>query len=228
VASRWLGFGAGVVGLGVGLVGVLADEARPWAIVAGLAAALAGLLALVGDPIAPSTPARQTVTIPPGSTETNREDATAAFIDPQTGLFSEGFFAVAVANRIAAARRHLRPVSVVEVEIARGDTDPRPLPPILVGTVLEDTVREGDTACRLRDERIGLVLEDTTEEGAVVVVDRIRARLIELAPGALCWAGIACYPTHAFNAAEATDKATQALAEARTYPRDTVRVATGD
>ena len=40
--------------------------------------------------------------------------------DEATGLFSEDYFRVAVDARIAAARRHLRPVAVVLLEVIEG------------------------------------------------------------------------------------------------------------
>ncbi|MEL6985479.1 MAG: hypothetical protein AAFO29_23815, partial [Actinomycetota bacterium] len=41
-------------------------------------------------------------------------------LDPGTGLFSEQFFAVTLDTRIAAARRHLRPVALVLLDVVTG------------------------------------------------------------------------------------------------------------
>ncbi len=240
MTSRWLGLGAGAVGLVAGLIAYVAD-ARSLALVAALAAAVAGVVALVGGPLvaggAPVPPPGRPAAPPPSgptlgaaarTDDRDLDDEASPFIDAETGLFTSGFFAVAVASRISAARRHLRPVSVVLLEARRGPDDDRPVHPVILASALEDTVREGDTACRLAGDRIGLVLEDTAEDGALVLLDRLRARLAELAPDACCSAGIACYPTHAFNAADVRAKVAAALTAARTSPDQQVQVATGD
>ena len=43
--------------------------------------------------------------------------ARSAITDPDTGLYTETYFRAAVEARVAAARRHLRPVAVVLMEI---------------------------------------------------------------------------------------------------------------
>src|SRR5207253_217667 len=46
--------------------------------------------------------------------------------DPITGLFNESFFRVTLDTRVSAARRHLRPVAVVLVQVAPGGLSTRP------------------------------------------------------------------------------------------------------
>ena len=55
-----------------------------------------------------------------------------ALTDGATGLFSEGYFTVALDARIAAARRNLKPVAVVLIEVIEGleDTAPKPADPV--------------------------------------------------------------------------------------------------
>ena len=153
-----------------------------------------------------------------------------ALTDAKTGLFSEEYFLVAVDARIAAARRHLRPVGVVMLEVVEGlrSEQPQPAPPSMVAESVNATLREADTACRMRDGRFALVLEDTSENGAIWTVERIRRSLNEQAQNLTLRAGIACYPAHAFGAAELLSRANDALTSARDWQQDRIEVATGD
>lgn len=147
--------------------------------------------------------------------------------DPQTGLFSEGYFRVALDARISAARRHLRPVAVVILDVVQGLEGGHPTPsnPKLVAESIAATVRDADTACRMDDGRFALVLEDTPENGAIWTVERVRRRLAESAPGQTLWAGVACYPAHAFDSDEILAQTEQALASAREWRQDRIEVA---
>ncbi len=147
--------------------------------------------------------------------------------DPSTGLFSEGYFRVALDARISAARRHLRPVAVVILDVVQGLESGRPSPanPKLVAESIAATVRDADTACRMDDGRFGLVLEDTPENGAIWTVERVRRRLAEAAPGQTLWAGVACYPAHAFDSDEILAQTEQALRAAREWRQDRIEVA---
>ncbi|MDH3294023.1 MAG: hypothetical protein OER95_06850, partial [Acidimicrobiia bacterium] len=91
------------------------------------------------------------------------EDDVDPLIDQSTGLFSENFFLVALESRIAAARRHLRPVAIVILEVVEGLPigDPIPTRAEIVTEAIQATLREADTACRLRNGDFALLLEDT-------------------------------------------------------------------
>jgi diguanylate cyclase (GGDEF)-like protein len=150
--------------------------------------------------------------------------------DAATGLYDERYFAVLVQQQVAAARRSLRPVSVVIFEIdslgeADGDTRQQALG--VVGDVVRRTLRESDAACRLGDLMVGAILEDTPEAGAVWAAERVRGTLLASPVGdALTLsAGVACYPTHALGAAELVHQASRALDEARSRGRDRVELA---
>lgn len=151
-----------------------------------------------------------------------------ALIDPVTGLYGERFFEVTLTNRVAAARRHLRPVAVVLVEVAAGVKDGEPVAAdaALVSTHVKATLREADTACYLDDARFGLVLEDTPENGAVWTVERVRRALNVDRKDLTLWAGVACYPAHAFDAGELLGRATAALHAAKEWRQDRIEVAT--
>ncbi|MEM7340940.1 MAG: hypothetical protein AAF467_19950 [Actinomycetota bacterium] len=147
-------------------------------------------------------------------------------VDADTGLFSEQFFLVATESRVAAARRHLRPVALVLIEVARNVPEaPSPADPPLVAEVVRATLREADTASYLVNGRYALLLEDTPENGAIWTVERIRRQLLKNYDGLTVWAGIACYPAHAFEPAELLAAADQALVAAREWHQDRIEVA---
>lgn len=150
--------------------------------------------------------------------------------DDATGLFNEQFFRVSLDTRVSAARRHLRPVAVVLVQVSEGVREGAPLPadPDIVADSVRSTLRDADTACRLDDGRFALILEDTPENGAVWTVERVRRALAVSRPGQTLWAGIACYPAHAFDAWELFERAAKALEAAREWHQDRIEVATAD
>jgi GGDEF domain-containing protein len=148
--------------------------------------------------------------------------------DQSTGLFSQEYFDVALDARLSAARRHLRPVAVVLIEVVEGLADgaPRAATPRTVADSISATIRDADTACRMIDGRFGLVLEDTPENGAIWTVERIRRHLAGVSTGLTLWAGVACYPAHAFDAGEILTQADAALDAAREWRQDRIEVAT--
>ena len=153
-----------------------------------------------------------------------------ALTDDATGLFSEGYFTVALDARIATARRHLRPVAVVLMEVIEGldAGSPHPADPHRVAANILETLREADTASRLLDGGYALVLEDTTENGAIWTVERIRRQLASSHPGLTMWAGVACYPAHGLTTEEVLDRADLALDMAREWRQDRIEVASAD
>jgi two-component system cell cycle response regulator len=150
--------------------------------------------------------------------------------DSATGLFNEQFFRVTLDTRVSAARRHLRPVAVVLLRVASGvrEGTPADVAPVLVANGVRSTLRDADTACRLDDGSFALILEDTPENGAVWTVERVRRALALEHPGQTLWAGIACYPAHAFDAWELFERSRQALTSAREWHQDRIEVATSE
>lgn len=157
-------------------------------------------------------------------------DGDSSLTDASTGLFNEQFFRVSLDTRVSAARRHLRPVAVVLVQVAEGVREgaPESVAPDLVAEGVRATLRDADTACRLDDGRFALILEDTPENGAVWTVERVRRALAQERPGQTLWAGIACYPAHAFDAWELFDRAARALEAAKEWHQDRIEVATAE
>jgi two-component system cell cycle response regulator len=163
-----------------------------------------------------------------GSADTRTKGEQA--FDAATGLYDEKYFAVLAQQQVSAARRSLRPISVIIFEIdALGDADKETRLQALgvVGDIVRRTLRESDAACRLGDLMVGAILEDTPEAGAVWAAERVRGTLLASPVGdALTLsAGVACYPTHALGAAELVHQASRALDEARARGRDRVELA---
>ena len=150
--------------------------------------------------------------------------------DPKTGLFNHEYFLVALDSRIAAARRHLRPVAVGLIHVVDGrEGIDRPVADaMIIADALRDTLRESDTATRLRDGRFGVVLEDTPENGAIWTMERIRRCLAQDHPNLTMWAGVACYPAHAFDVTGLIDRADAALTAAQDWHQDRIEVATAE
>ena len=150
--------------------------------------------------------------------------------DPVTGLFNHEYFLVALDSRIAAARRHLRPVAVALIQVVDGrDGSDRPdAEPTIVADALRETLRESDTATRLADGRFGVVLEDTPENGAIWTMERVRRCIAQDHPNLTLWAGVACYPAHAFDVGALIDRADVALTAARDWHQDRIEVATAE
>lgn len=153
-------------------------------------------------------------------------DNGSLLLDRESKLFSEAYFNVALDARLAAAKRHLRPVSVALIEMSEGSgSDRTRIPPLRGADAIRDTLRDADTACRLAGGMFALILEDTPENGAVWTVERIRRNLISRFGPHTMWAGVACYPAHAFSAAELLVQARAALSAAKDWNQDRIEVA---
>ncbi|NNK92241.1 MAG: diguanylate cyclase [Acidimicrobiia bacterium] len=152
-----------------------------------------------------------------------------SIVDEETGLYNDMYFRAAVKARVAAARRHLRPVAVVLVQVVELDQDKHELADAkTVADYLVSTLRDSDTACRTSGGLFALVLEDTPENGAVWTIERLRRRFAEDFDNMTVWAGIACYPAHAFEVRDLMGKASEALEAATEWRQDRIEVAVAD
>jgi two-component system cell cycle response regulator len=142
--------------------------------------------------------------------------------DPESGLLSGAFFRETLGYRIAAGRRMLHPVSIALVRVSR-----RALVADVVAA-LHDTLREADIACRLEDGTYAILLEDTPESGAIWSVERLNRRLTPGDDGPTVWAGVACYPAHALDAADLLARTEAALSAACDWPQHRIEVAVSD
>jgi diguanylate cyclase (GGDEF)-like protein len=153
-------------------------------------------------------------------------------IDPVSGLLRERHLPVLLQQVVAAARRKVLPVSVVFWELdglSAAPIEAREQALTALGAVAWRTLRESDTVFRLGDLVAVAVLVDTAEPGALMVAERVREALRSSPVGdsLTVSAGIACYPSHALDAAELVARAGGALELARDagHQRDHVAIA---
>lgn len=148
------------------------------------------------------------------------EDEGIPLLDGETGLPDRHFFELALDGRVAAARRHLWPVTVVLLDVglqADADEDPDSRGRALgsFAALLRQTLREADIACRLSGTTMGLILEDTAEEGGVWTAQRLQIALSkDVTRVRRLAAGVASYPSHGLRPEEVLNRAEQALARA--------------
>jgi GGDEF domain-containing protein len=140
--------------------------------------------------------------------------------DLRSGLLNAAYFEVAVPERVAIARRALRPLSIVLVRAPLGLRSARER-----ATLVQACLRDADTACQLSADHLGLILDDTPEDGAVWLTERLRRDLDADQPGLGLWAGIATYPAHRLSAEDLLDSAWGALSAARAWPTSRIEVA---
>lgn len=123
-----------------------------------------------------------------------------------------------VTARLAVARRHLWPVTIVHLAAMPPpgfSEDPSAVQAGL-GAALRSTLRESDAICQLAASRYALVLEDTDERGGVWAVERFQELLADA--GVLVAAGIASYPVHGLEPGEVLRRSADALRAALRRP----------
>lgn len=148
---------------------------------------------------------------------------TRELLDAETGLPDTPFFTLALEGRVAAARRHLWPVTVLLVEVGLADECKagRARSEAVAGfaDLLRSTLREADIVCRTGPVRFGILLDDTGEEGGVWTAERIQvAASHDVSRVRRMAAGVASYPTHGLEAGEVLTRAEAALARACASP----------
>jgi diguanylate cyclase (GGDEF)-like protein len=166
----------------------------------------------------------------PSTTGPSADGSPELLTDPDTDLFSEAYLRVALDSRLASARRHLRPVAVAIIEVTEGMPDDNAMaaPAARVADAIRETVREADIACRMDDGTFAVILEDTPENGAVWTVERIRRNLVSRFGHHTLWAGVACYPAHAFDGEELLKQVRAALVSAKEWKQDRIEVAAAE
>lgn len=138
--------------------------------------------------------------------------------DRETGLLDERVFVVSFERKVAAARRHLRPLSLVLLDL--GELPMHPFERVRAltrfGDIVRETLRDSDIACRLSNSVFGLILEDTAESGAVWATERLQMALsAQDRPPSQMVAGVASYPNHGLAAQDVLSRAQEALSRAR-------------
>jgi diguanylate cyclase (GGDEF)-like protein len=154
-------------------------------------------------------------------------------IDPVSGLPDQRYFEVAIERHVAIARRGLRPLSLVLVELDGLDHFAPYLRDHAVRVLtrtLHKTLRESDTCCRIDPATVAMILDDTSDTGAVWAAERVRGALFASPAGDILTlsAGVATYPAHALDGEALVDAAHRALSQARDAGRDRVEVASVD
>lgn len=142
-----------------------------------------------------------------------------SLIDNESQLPNGRYFNLAVEGRVAAARRHLWPVTIVVLEISLNpvlpDAEAQTKAIRAFSDLMRLTLRESDVACRLGPRSFGLVLEDTGEEGGVWTVERLQIGLAQdITKVRRITAGVATYPTHGLQADEVLSRSQAALTRA--------------
>jgi GGDEF domain-containing protein len=97
--------------------------------------------------------------------------------DTETGLLDERVFVVAFERKVAAARRHLRPLCLVLLDLDAGlpaEEHERSQALMRFGATVRQTLRDADVACRIGSSAFGLILEDTPEGGGVWAAERLQ------------------------------------------------------
>lgn len=141
-----------------------------------------------------------------------------ALRDADSGLLNEAYLRAALPNRVATARRALRPLSLglisIDGEVATQLT-----------YALLDTLRESDTACRMADGTFAVLLEDTPDTGAAWTIERVRRLLTDQGIDIPLWAGVASYPAHALEADDLMRLAVVALHDAQLWESSRIEIA---
>lgn len=128
--------------------------------------------------------------------------------------------------RVAAARRALRPVSMVLLELTIENAEGgRRLGRDVIAAAAEATLRESDVVGSDVGGTFVLILEDTGEDGAVWTAERLRRHVLESVSAVRFVAGVATYPNHGLDAEAVRAKAGAALDGAREWGRDRIEVA---
>lgn len=153
----------------------------------------------------------------------HRAGAGESIHDAESGLLDHRVFTVTFERKIAAARRHLRPLSVILIDLGAGlAADPGSRNEALArwGAVATATLRESDIAFRVADTTFAVILEDTAEAGAVWVAERLQIAAACSGGGLLgpLSAAVASYPTHGLRAEEVLRRAWVALGRSLRYP----------
>jgi diguanylate cyclase (GGDEF)-like protein len=152
-----------------------------------------------------------------------------ARVDPESGLLDQHYFEITLESRVATARRHLQPVTLLLVTLEGEEEDPRAWKETLesFADLLQQTLREADTACQIGESSFAVVLEDTPEAGGVWAAERLRMALVRRGQTLVrLAAGVAAYPSHALAAADLLTRAQGALDNARAAGCSQVEIAT--
>lgn len=110
--------------------------------------------------------------------------AQRAMIDGLTGLWNRAHFDQRLHEEIAATQRYDRPMSLIMMDVDKfknlNDSHGHPFGDEVlqaVGDVLQESARMTDWPCRYGGEEFGFILRETDLEGAIIMAERVRARI---------------------------------------------------
>jgi diguanylate cyclase (GGDEF)-like protein len=165
--------------------------------------------------------------------------ARSAVTDGLTGLFNHAYFIQALKREVLRARRHDRKLSLAmfdlddfkQVNDTRGHQEGDR---ILVKTaeVIQESLREIDTAGRYGGEEFAVLLPETSRAGAHVVADRIRRRIEERfrrrgSSRETISGGVATFPEDAANAEDLLRRADEGLYRAKANGKNRITMVGG-
>jgi diguanylate cyclase (GGDEF)-like protein len=113
--------------------------------------------------------------------------ATRAQIDGLTGLWNRAHLDERLAEEVAAANRHHRPLAVVLLDVDHfkrvNDQYGHPFGDMVlqrVADALTGTVRVSDTVCRYGGEEFAVILLETSDEHAFIAAERMRVAIMTM------------------------------------------------
>lgn len=218
-----LGICLGVAGV-VFSIGYLVIAAGIATVIGGFVVGGAALLPILQQKNAENFESTFSNTKPLGDTNDSLNAPDESVIDAVTELPDGRYFEVAFESRVAAARRHLWPVSVVLLQLGfdpnKENEAARTQSLKNFGVLMRQTLREADIACRLSEDTFGLILEDTSEEGGVWTAERLQIALSHDSTSIRrLIAGIAAYPSHGLFPNDVMQRARTALHRANAVPQ---------
>lgn len=159
-----------------------------------------------------------------------------AHIDGLTGLWNRAHFDARLGEHVAVARRTAQPLSLVLCDLDRfksiNDTFGHPSGDVVLqrfATILTETLRESDIACRYGGEEFVVILPNATPEQAAAVMERARIALAaerwKRHPERPVTASFGVAPVSEAGAAEAIVAADAALYRAKSGGRNRIEVA---
>ncbi|MEM8903813.1 MAG: diguanylate cyclase [Actinomycetota bacterium] len=131
------------------------------------------------------------------------------------GIVRPDSFETVLAERVEAASRHLRPLTLAILELHEPDWSPPSAFAAEVAMLRGRLLRSGDIVARHGEHRLALVLDEADEEAGRDAVERLRGALTESRHRSRLFAGVASYPRHALDPVRLLERATTALVTAR-------------
>jgi diguanylate cyclase (GGDEF)-like protein len=157
--------------------------------------------------------------------------------DPLTGLFNRRFLEESLGREVRRAERHNSQVSVLMLDVDHfkrfNDTWGHEAGDLVlreIGAVLDQSVRDGDVACRFGGEEFAIVMPDAPFEIALLRAEQLRMRVKAIAIayrdqalGAVAVSvGVASYRLHGLDGEHVLRSADEALYLAKQAGRDRV------